>query len=276
MQLGIIGNGFVGNALYEGFKDHYEVFVYDNNPLRSLHSLADINALNIVFVCVPTPMTITGAIDLSILKDVLGTLQGVKTVVIKSTITPAGADEIVQMFPTQHLVFNPEFLTERTAVEDFKNPTRIVLGGPRASVLRVKEIYLPLFPQVNYIETDAKTACFIKYMANCFSAIKISAMNEFKQIAKSGNIDWEQTLEGFLASGWVNPMHTQVPGPDGSLGFGGKCFPKDINAIVTYAESVGVDPKVLWAAWEKNLEVRGEMDWLTIPGAVTPDPDKSL
>tara|TARA_R110002020_G_scaffold103217_6_gene241621 strand:+ start:15059 stop:15886 length:828 start_codon:yes stop_codon:yes gene_type:complete len=275
MQIGIIGNGFVGNALHEGFKDHYEVFVYDNNPLRSPNSLQDINTLETVFVCVPTPMTTTGAIDLSILKTVLGTLQNNKTIVIKSTVTPAAATEIIETYPEHQLVFNPEFLTERTAVEDFKNPSRIVLGGPRSSVQTIKELYLPLFPHVEYIQTDAKTACFIKYIANCFSAIKISAMNEFKQIAESGNIDWEQTLEGFLASGWVNPMHTQVPGPDGSLGFGGKCFPKDINAIITYAESVGVDPKVLWAAWEKNLEVRKERDWMKIPGAVT-STDKNL
>ncbi len=275
MQLGIIGNGFVGNALHKGFRDHYKVLVYDNNPRRSPHSLADINTVDIVFVCVPTPMSVTGAVDLSMLKSVLQVVSEGKTVVVKSTITPAAAAEIMEEYPGHQFVFNPEFLTERTAVEDFKNPTRIVLGGPRASVQTIKEIYLPLFPQVNYIETDAKTACFIKYMANCFSAIKISAMNEFKQIAKSDNIDWEQTLEGFLASGWVNPMHTQVPGPDGSLGFGGKCFPKDINAIIAYAESVGVDPKVLWAAWEKNLEVRKERDWMKIPGAVT-STDKNL
>ena len=94
-------------------------------------------------------------------------------------------------------------------------------------------------------------------------------MNEFRQIADKDGIDWGQALKGFLASGWVNPMHTMVPGPDGKLGFGGKCFPKDINAVIAYAESVSVDSVLLKASWEKNLEVRQEKDWLKIPGAVS-------
>ena len=269
MQIGIIGNGFVGRALYEGFRDSYEVYVYDNDPLRTLNTLEDINRLNLIFVCVPTPMSLSGKIEISILKSVLNKLKKDKIVVIKSTITPAAAQEIIKEYPDQYFVFNPEFLTERTAVEDFKNPSRIVLGGETEAVAVVKNIYLSIFPEVEYIETDAKTACFIKYMSNCFSAIKISAMNEFRQIADKDGIDWGQALKGFLASGWVNPMHTMVPGPDGKLGFGGKCFPKDINAVIAYAESVSVDSVVLKASWEKNLEVRQEKDWLKIPGAVS-------
>ena len=268
MKLGIVGNGFVGNALHQGFKNFYDVRVYDSNLARSLNSLEEVNECAVIFVCVPTPMSITGQIDLSILKGAMEILRP-GLIVVKSTITPYGAQEITNHFKSHSIVYNPEFLTERTAVEDFQNPSRIVLGGNDEAVGIVKKIYKNLFPEVQYVLTDYKTACFVKYMSNCFSAAKVSLMNEFRQIAENDNINWDDTMEGFLASGWVNPMHTLVPGPDGDRGFGGKCFPKDVNAMVVYAEQVGVDPKVLWASWEKNLEVRKHKDWLKIPGAVS-------
>ena len=118
-------------------------------------------------------MSLSGKIETSILKNVLNKLKKDKVVVIKSTITPAAAQEIIKEYPDQYFVFNPEFLTERTAVEDFKNPSRIVLGGETEAVAVVKSMYLSIFPEVEYIVTHAKTACFIKYMSNCFSAIKI-------------------------------------------------------------------------------------------------------
>jgi len=268
MRLGIVGNGFVGNALYEGFKSFYDVRVHDNNPNRSLHSLKEINECPAIFICVPTPMSKEGKIDLSIIMDVLNSIRPGLTV-IKSTITPAGAEKIKNHFTSHDIVFNPEFLTERTAVQDFQNPSRIVLGGDVKFIENVKKIYKNVFPRVKYIMTDYKTACFIKYMSNCFSAVKISIMNEFKQVAEKDNINWEDALQGLLSSGWVNSMHTMVPGPDGDRGFGGKCFPKDINAIISYAIDLGIEPKVLQASWEKNLEVREHKDWLKIPGAVS-------
>lgn len=94
-------------------------------------------------------------------------------------------------------------------------------------------------------------------------------MNEFKQIADLSGADWEVAIEGLLSSGWVNQMHTKVPGPDGNLGFGGKCFPKDINAFINHAENIGVRPTNMKAAWEKNLEIRKDKNWLSIKGAVT-------
>ena len=105
--------------------------------------------------------------------------------------------------------------------------------------------------------------------SNCFFAAKVSLMNEFRQVSDAAGIDWNTALTGLITSGWVNPMHTLVPGPDGDYGFGGKCFPKDINAFMSYCRELGVDPKMLKAAWNKNLEVRKNSDWLHIDGAVS-------
>ena len=99
-------------------------------------------------------------------------------------------------------------------------------------------------------------------------------MNEFRQVSDAAGIDWNTALNGLLTSGWVNPMHTLVPGPDGDYGFGGKCFPKDINAFMSYCRNLGIDPKMLQAAWNKNLEVRKNSNWLQIDGAVSKKGEK--
>jgi len=268
-NIGIIGNGFVGEAIRDGLKDHFNLFVYDNNPLRSIFTLKEVDEKSdVIFICVPTPMSEKGHMDSSIIESVLSKLSTDKILIIKSTVTPKTAEKILKKF-NHNFVFNPEFLTERTAKEDFKNPSRIVLGGDLEDVRVVRDLYKRVFPDTKYIETDHKTACFIKYVSNCFSAVKISIMNEFKQIADSDGIIWDDALNGMLSSGWVNPMHTLVPGPDGNVGFGGKCFPKDINAFINYAIEVNVDPKIMKSSWEKNLEVREDRNWLKIPGAVS-------
>ena len=268
-KIGIIGNGFVGNAIHEGLSSHYNVLVYDVKPDKCKNSLQEVNETNIIFVCVPTPSMMSGKIDISYIKDAIGLLGNGKIIIIKSTITPEAAEELNNQFSKQSLVYNPEFLSERTAVEDFKNPSRIVLGGPIDAVSEVERLYLRVFPATKYIKTDFKTACFIKYLCNCFYATKISVLNEFKQVADKEGINWETAVEGLLSSGWVNSMHTTIPGRHGIHGFGGKCFPKDINAFTDFCLSKGVKPVILKAAWQKNLEVREEKDWLAIEGAVT-------
>ncbi|MBV03473.1 MAG: hypothetical protein CML45_03665 [Rhodobacteraceae bacterium] len=258
-SIGIIGNGFVGNAVHEGLKNHFNLFIYDIELSKKINTLTEVDKAEIIFLCVPTPTNTDGSFVLSFLLDSIGNLSPGKILIIKSTIPPSYAEYLIEKFPKQELVFNPEFLTERTAVGDFQNPSRIVLGGKdKYSVERVEKIYRKVFPSpmIEIIKTDYKTACFIKYFSNCFFAAKVSLMNEFKQIAEASGVHWETALNGLLTSGWVNPMHTLVPGPDGKFGFGGKCFPKDICAFIAYCKEKGIDPTVLEAAWKKNLEVR--------------------
>ena len=94
-------------------------------------------------------------------------------------------------------------------------------------------------------------------------------MNEMHQIATAANADWDTAISGFISDGRIGNSHIAVPGHDGSLGFGGKCFPKDLNALIYRAEELGVKPTVMKAAWKKNLEVRHNHDWSEIDGAVT-------
>ena len=270
MKFSIIGNGFVGNALYEGMKNHFDIKVFDIDTSKCKNSFEDCVDNDILFLCLPTPVFDDGTFNLEPLKDCISTIPAEKTLIIKSTITPNAAHELISMFPSHSFVFNPEFLTERTAVEDFKNQKRIVLGSNNSiSNDLIETLYKKVFPTCNYIKTDIDTACFIKYFCNCFFAAKVSLMNEFHQIAQKAGINWEDSMDGLMSSGWVNPMHTMVPGPDGHLGYGGKCFPKDVQAFNDYCKTIGVEPKIQQAAWEKNLEIREDRNWEKISGAIS-------
>ena len=196
-------------------------------------------------------------------------------VVLKSTVTPGTTQSLKNKYKNLNIVFNPEFLTERKAKLDFLNQARIVLGGDEKSVSKVEELYKMRFKNLNFIKTDYKTAEFIKYFNNVFFSVKVSFMNEMKRVINEAGADWDQALHGFVADGRVADSHLEVPGPDGKMGFGGSCFPKDINAFINFAEGLGLNVNVVKAAWETNLEVRPERDWQNLVGrAVTKNRNK--
>ena len=121
------------------------------------------------------------------------------------------------------------------------------------------------------LETNYETSEMIKYMSNCFFATKVSFMNEMHQIAKKTNVDWDDAVSGFVSDGRIGHSHLGVPGHDGKYGFGGSCFPKDIQAMIDFAETIGIEPTVLYGVWEKNLQVRPEQDWKELKGRAVVD-----
>mgnify|MGYP001449305003 CR=1 FL=1 len=274
MRLGIIGNGFVGNAIAHAFVPYIPVKIYDKNPEKCFNSLGEtVNGSDVVFISVPTPMRESGEIDLSVVKSVFTEVQQIlanKDVVfvLKSTVVPGTTRSISEEFPDLNIVFNPEFLTERHARFDFLNQSRIVLGGrTQSDTDKVKSLYELRFSSNNFIETSYETAEMIKYFNNLFFAVKVSFMNEMKLVADAvDGIEWDKAVEGFVSDGRVGDSHLQVPGPDGKLGFGGSCFPKDINAFMNFADSIGINLNVLKGAWTTNLFVRPEKDWEKLLG----------
>ncbi len=277
-NIGIIGNGFVGSAIAAGFALHTNVMIYDKDPSRSTHTLQNVlEECEFIFVGVPTPMVSVenGEIDLTILDavmeeiDQLNNHQHDNIIIIKSTVIPGTTQRYINKYPNLNIIFNPEFLTERSARLDFINASRIVLGGKLSLLERVEQLYRIRFPATQIVMTGAESAEFIKYMCNCFFATKLSFMNEMKQLTEIRGLDWNTIMVGFLSDGRIGNSHVDVPGHDGDSGFGGKCFPKDINAFIKYFERNDVEPTVLRAAWRKNLEVRKNHDWLKIIGAVS-------
>ena len=172
-------------------------------------------------------------------------------------------------------MFNPEFLTEKSANFDFINQSRFVIGNSGKQISWAKsEDFVELIKDrfgdcVSILQTNYETAEFIKYMSNCFFATKVSFMNEMYQVCDAVGGDWGVAVDGFISDGRIGNSHIDVPGHDGDFGFGGKCFPKDINAMIKRVEELGITPSVMKAAWEKNKEVRKDLDWFDIPGAVS-------
>ena len=279
-KVGIIGNGFVGSAIASGFALHADVRVYDADPKKTINSFEEVMECEYVFIAVPTPMNLdnNNKIDLSIIRNVFDRIYAYKyekdrstknIFILKSTVLPKTTSQLAQDYPTLNIVFNPEFLTERSARLDFINASRIVIGGKPEICKRVTKLYRERFPHTQIIVTDSTSAEFIKYMCNCFFATKISYMNEMRQVSDKLNLDWKNITQGFLSDGRIGNSHIDVPGHDGFRGFGGKCFPKDVNAFINFFKETNTKPLVLSAAWKKNIEVREENDWEKIEGATS-------
>ena len=270
-KLGVIGHGYVGESQSFAFSPSFDVRVYDKDSLKSTHSLNEVLDSDFVFVCVPTPMKKDGSQDLSFVENFFKTAKEGPIYIIKSTVIPGTTNLLNEKFKNLKIIFSPEFLTERTAKLDILTQTRIILGGDKNLTSKVRNIYDIRFKNKTIIETDSLTAEYIKYMNNTFFASKVSIMNEFYRLAKQLGVDWETALYGFVSDQRIGDSHLNVPGPDGKLGFGGTCFPKDINAFISFAKKNNINMNVLEAAWKTNLEVRPERDWENLKGRAVSD-----
>ena len=138
---------------------------------------------------------------------------------------------------------------------------RIIFGGPKDLCSKVTQLFEQRFRNRHIIQTDYITAELIKYMNNTFFATKVSIVNEFKVLSDKLGANWNDALYGFASDGRIGDSHLHVPGPDGKLGYGGTCFPKDVNALITLADKLGSPLHTIKGGWKTNLEVRPEKDW---------------
>ena len=276
-KIGIVGRGFVGSAVQFGFSPNVgcdvELRVYDKDKSKSTHSLEEtVNNSDFIFLSVPTPSNKDGSMNIDILEDVLSDIQSVNTrsgniVLIRSTITPGTTVKLAKKYTKLNIVFNPEFLTERSAKFDFINQSRFIVGGRKRNTEKVAKLFKWRFgSSTPVIETNFNTAEMIKYMNNCFFATKVSFLNEMKQVSDKCNVDWDMAVEGFVRDGRIGHTHLNVPGPDGKWGFGGSCFPKDVLAMIDFGGSLDVSMNTLNGVWSTNLEVRPERDWEQLKG----------
>lgn len=268
-MIGIIGQGFVGNAVYQKFKDYYKVETFDFNEELCNSSEELTYKQEIVFVCLPTPMRSDGSCDTSIVEGAVkkAAEYGVcKTVVIKSTISPGTTARLNSLYPNMDVVFNPEFLTERNAVKDYENQNRIILGGPRPSTTKLKQVFSKVFPKAHIIKTDSTHAEMVKYLTNTFLSVKVSFANEIYQMCDKLKIDYDKVVEYATYDKRLGDSHWSVPGHDGDFGFGGHCFPKDLSALINLADNLETISNVLNAARDTNDEVRKNRDWEQMKG----------
>lgn len=271
MNIGLIGRGFVGNAIYENLKEKHKVSVYDTN-----HKLATVGSVSklcqscpVIFVALPTPMQESGECDLSI---VFGAMRDINehyndnVVILKSTVVPGTCRKISKRFPQLRIVFSPEFLTEKNSILDFKDCNRVIFGGNKSDNDVCHELFEDMFPDKSYLKTNWETAEMVKYFLNTFLATKVSFANEMYDICSAIGVQYDDVANLALYDERVSKSHLMVPGPDGSRGFGGTCFPKDINALTSFCKQNNVDSTILSSVWQKNLKVREDKDWLSKVG----------
>ena len=267
-KVGIIGQGFVGQALKKEFSQYYPINTYDKflTDLSSHSSIAELcESSDAVFVCVPTPMREDGSCDISIVEEVCSQASAAGDdhfVVIKSTITPGTTTYLNNKFNTNKIVFNPEFLTERFAARDFKNTNRVILGGDISATTSLKQFYSHVFPNVKVIKTESTVAEYVKYLSNCFLAVKVSVANEFAKLCEASGVDYDKIAEYANFDPRLGDTHWVVPGPDGKKGFGGTCFPKDVSSLLHQMLDTGMMSYILNAARNRNNDLdRKEKDW---------------
>lgn len=266
-RIGIVGGGFVGGAMYENFKGVFDVHVWDINEekrtIKTFESFVD--WADIIFVCVPTPMKESGECDTTIVEDVIANIAKLdrrKYVVIKSTVTPGTTEHLAELH-SMVIGFNPEFLTEANAYNDFRHQPLIILGADDNGIGTIMaQIYYEFNAKVDnvahVIQRTTKEAELFKYLANCFLATKVIFANEFKILCDKVNVDYGRIAEVAMLDKRLGHTHWRVPGPDGKLGFGGSCFPKDTSALLHFADEMETAMWLLTEATYINDDVRGE------------------
>jgi UDPglucose 6-dehydrogenase len=286
MEIGIIGLGYVGTAIKVGFEPHYELEIYDkyDEDKSTCESLRDlVGKCEVMFVCVPTPMNNDGSCHTGIVEEVVSEINEIvletesypyhikPIVVIKSTVPPGTTDRLHSKSRGLDVIFNPEFLTEANFLDDFKNQTRIILGGTRKGTNILRQVYSKVFPHATIVKTGSKTAEMVKYFINCFLGTKVSFANEMKQICGALDIDFDKVVEYATYDERLGKSHWAVPGPDGDFGFGGHCLPKDLNSLISVAQELGLEPILLETVGWVNDKVRKTRDWEDMKGRAVVD-----
>ena len=260
MKIGIIGNGFVGKATKNGFSKNTQVFTVDPKLKTTISQLIEFKP-SFIFVCVPTPMNSDGTQDATILVNVLDDLFKSFTntpLIIKSTVLPDILQDLEISYPS--LIYNPEFLRENHAEEDFINAPFIILGGEKKLCLKVKILYEEnsICKSKVFRITDISTASLIKYTINCFLATKVTFFNQIYDIFSKFDSDdsWEDFCSILSLDERIGNSHMQVPGHDGRRGYGGACFPKDTAAFAKLSQKLNTPMSLLIKSIIINDDIR--------------------
>lgn len=276
ISIGIIGNGFVGNATSQFEIPQIKTLIYDISPEKCKPANLTLEEIchksDIIFICLPTPMKKNGACHLGIIEDVVKEMKRFidfnrKPVVLRSTV-PVGTANKLNCF------FMPEFLTEANAKLDFKNTTCWIFGlkdghdEQNTHTREMMQFILSLNVVAGNIETSdsmfvsTKEAESIKLFKNTFLAVKVGFCNEFFRFCEGNGVNYHKVIQGATTDERITDSHTRVPGNNGLFGFGGTCFPKDISSLQYQMESLSVPSPIVNAVISRNNEIdRKAQEW---------------
>ena len=259
----IIGLGYIGLKIYEFFKKHdYDVYRFDINSDKSdFQKIEELNAHNFdfAFICVPTQMKGDGSCDTSLVEDSVKKVRA-KTIIIQSTVVP-GTTRKLEQETGKDLLFVPEYFgeTKNHPLNDLDSRTFFIIGGKKEIRQRLVNLYKNIFDskQVHFGFFDSTAAEIIKYMDNSYLAMKVVFCEEFFKICQAFGENYDEVREGWLLDPRINPSHTFAR-KDGLPGFGGKCYPKDVSAIIEASKKSGYTPEFLEAMLNYNKKFRNE------------------
>jgi nucleotide sugar dehydrogenase len=271
VNIGIIGYGFVGQAVAYGFSEE-NIRYYDKfKESESLESV--IKESEFIFIGLPTPMHADeSGIDLSIIEDSIAEITPLtdntdKIIIIKSTVIPGTTEKLQKKYPKSNFCFNPEFLREASYLEDFTHPDRTIIGATNDLVSRrVVVLYKNRFPNVPIYQTDPTSAEMVKYMANTYLALKVIFANQMYDLCQKLGVKYEEVKKMTVADPRIFDSHLDITS---MRGFGGKCFPKDTVALLGLASNLDVSLSVIEEAWKVNKKTRKIHDWEEIPFATS-------
>ena len=267
MKIGVIGNGYVGRATSMLACNSEDLLVWDTDESkRNVNNFTDLKVCDFVFVCVPTPMNKDGSCYLGIVEEVVNQLITLgldnESIVVRSTV-PVGTSKNLGVS------FMPEFLTEANWEEDFKNNKLRIIGLQDTSYSNQLK-FTNLFQSAKDCgKINESLCCFCstdeaelaKLVRNCFLALKVSFFNEIEDFCSKSNIDYKMVSSLACQDSRIGESHTQVPGPDGQRGYGGTCFPKDMNSLLNQIEKIS-SSHIIQAAVHRNQNVdRPQKDW---------------
>lgn len=266
LKIGIIGYGFVGQAVeYSFMTQNVEAFIID--PKYNENTIDDLIEWKpkLVFICLPTPSNDNGSIDATLIGKTVKYLKSRLSafIIIKSTITPKIISDI-----TAHefnVAYVPEFLSEGNAKFDMINSDFMVIGTNFSTAFDVVVDYYEKYSMckkgINYVNVTPTEASFVKYTINTFLAMKTAYFNELYTLIDNAEVNYQNVLKGVLADSRIGPSHTKVPGPDGRFGFGGACFPKDLNAFIDYAKNdINIELEILKGVRTSNNSIRSQYE----------------
>lgn len=271
-KIGIIGIGFVGNAILQSlqkknFKQNEDLFIYDK--YKDIGNIIDILKSNILFLALPTPFNnIKKEYDIDAIYEILQFLEDNKyngCIVIKSTVEPETCYKLNNLFSNLNLVHNPEFLSAKTAIDDFHHQKHIVIG--KSKICNEENLNLLISFYKKYYDAEISLCSSLesesmKIFCNSFYAIKVQFFTELYLLCQKNECDFLKVKELMLKNGWINPMHTNIPGPDGNISYGGLCFPKDTAALNEYMKKLNSNNKVLDSTILERNEMRNSKDSL--------------
>lgn len=270
IRVSVVGLGFVGSAMVNSFRlkgyvDDVDIFIYDKFKDGGVGKFSDVLSGEIVFLALPTMYDENQqSYDMDAIEEVSGMLvehEYKGAVVIKSTVLPEATDMLCDKY-CLNFVHNPEFLTARTANDDFHNQTHIVLGQskrcPDKIYNRVVQFYSTLYPSAQMSCCKSTESESMKLFCNCFYAVKVQTNTEFYLLCEKMGISYDVVMAMMLKNGWINPMHTKVPGHDGKVSYGGMCLPKDVIAANELMHKKGTPNAILNATINERNTLRDD------------------